>query len=162
MVGAPHENRVHVDRVKSERLDVIELALYACQIAVIELSEVVVAGGTAVAWIAHLRVPRVVMDHRGGIGAIESWTACRGSGAAVVVGPIAIAEAVGQNVIHIGVLQPCRSLEVWIVYRDLKRIERLATCRLASPVLVDVVVIVEVIVAVPTVGCVPRYGTCNS
>src|SRR5579864_9713615 len=120
MVGTGLENGVHVDGVEAEPLDVIELALHAGKITVIELGEIVEAGRSAVARIAHLRVPRVVVNDRAGIGAVKSRAAGFGSGAAVVVGLVAVAEAVGQDVVNVGALQPRRSLEVRIVYGELK------------------------------------------
>ena len=61
VIGAGREDRVHVDGVDAERLDVIEFVLHALQIAAVELiAELVVAGRAGIARIADLRVPEVV------------------------------------------------------------------------------------------------------
>ena len=44
VIRAGHEHGVHVDGVEAEGLNVVELALHAHQIAVVELGEIVVAG----------------------------------------------------------------------------------------------------------------------
>src|SRR6202140_1831154 len=77
MIGPGLEYRVHVDGVKPERLNIVELVLHANEIAVVKLSEIVVTGRATVTRIAHLRVPRVVVNDSAGIGSVKTRAASR-------------------------------------------------------------------------------------
>ncbi len=151
VIGTRLEDRVHVDGVDADRLQVIELVQHAFQIATVELVAVLPeAAAIGIARIADLGVPLVVGE--GLLAAVIERASGVRARPAVVVRQVAVAEAVGHDVVDGRVLQPGRCLKVRVVDRELERGEGLAVIGFAQPVLVDVVVVVEVIVAIEADG----------
>ena len=113
------EDRIHIDGVHTQALQIVEFVLDAKQIAAEELvAECARTRPVLIVGIANLLVP-VLVDRRR-LGAVVERTSRRRAGAAVIVGLAAVAEAVREDVIHIGVLQPRRRLEVGIVHGELE------------------------------------------
>src|SRR4030081_2150608 len=96
VVRARGENRVHVDGVHAQRLDIVQFVLDAEQVAAVELVAVLAGaarGGTA--GIADLGVPLVIGESL--LAPVVGWASRRRSRAAVVIGRVAVPKAVRRD-----------------------------------------------------------------
>src|SRR3954465_5722778 len=108
MIRARLEDGVQINRIHAQALQVVQLILNALEVAAEKLRAIFIEVGAGLAWIKDRFVPGGVRNGR--LAAIESRTARRISSATGIVGYVAIAEAVREYLIDVGIVQPRRRL----------------------------------------------------
>src|SRR6185295_5731926 len=118
MIRAGLEDRIQIDRINAKALQVVELILNALEVAAEELRAVFIEVRPRLARVEDRFVPYGVSNGR--LVAVEGRAARGRAWNAIIVCPVAIAEAVREYLIDVRILQPLGRLESRVVSGDLE------------------------------------------